>query len=131
MPGHNAALVVLGTFLLWFGWYGFNPGSTLCIHGCEFVAAKTAATTTLAAAAGCIANLAIHKFLSGILSLEEACNGALAGAYRGAACMVGRSGAGCGRTHGRAHVRRVSVGFGPVARARPHPNPRTSPTCTH
>ena len=83
MPGHNAALVVLGTFLLWFGWYGFNPGSTLCIHGCEFVAAKTAATTTLAAAAGCIANLAIHKFLSGILSLEEACNGALAGAWWG------------------------------------------------
>jgi len=83
MPGHNAALVVLGTFLLWFGWYGFNPGSTLMIHGAEFVAAKCAATTTLAAAAGCIANLAIHKWLSGILSLEEACNGALAGAWWG------------------------------------------------
>jgi Amt family ammonium transporter len=79
MPGHNAALVVLGTFMLWFGWYGFNPGSTLCINGCEGVAAKTAVTTTLAAAAGCIFNLGIHKFLSGILSLEEACNGALAG----------------------------------------------------
>ena len=79
MPGHNAALVVLGTFLLWFGWYGFNPGSTLCIHECEAVASKTAVTTTLAAAAGTITNLMLHKWLSGILSLEEACNGALAG----------------------------------------------------
>jgi len=79
MPGHNAALDEFGTFLLWFGWYGFNPGSTLCIYECEGVAAKTAVTTTLAAAAGCIANLGIHKGISGILSLEEACNGALAG----------------------------------------------------
>merc|ERR1719454_281742 len=79
MPGHNAALVVLGTFLLWFGWYGFNPGSTLCIYECEGVAAKTAVTTTLAAASGAVANLALHKVISKILSLEEACNGALAG----------------------------------------------------
>ena len=79
MPGHNAALVVLGTFLLWFGWYGFNPGSTLVIHTYEFVAAKTATTTTLAAAAGAITNLAIHKHITGVLNLEETCNGALAG----------------------------------------------------
>merc|ERR1711871_673847 len=79
MPGHNAALVVLGTFLLWFGWYGFNPGSTLAIYTYEGVAAKSAVTTTLAAAAGCIFNLGLHKVISGILSLEEACNGALAG----------------------------------------------------
>jgi len=79
MPGHNAALVVLGTFMLWFGWYGFNPGSTLMIAGADAVAAKSAVTTTLAAAAGAILNLIIHKILSGIISVEETCNGALAG----------------------------------------------------
>merc|ERR1719181_1762071 len=67
MPGHNAALVVLGTFILWFGWYGFNPGSTLCLNGCEFVMAKTAVTTTLAAASGCISNLLLHYAMSGVL----------------------------------------------------------------
>ena len=31
--GHSATLVVMGTFFLWFGWYGFNPGSMLAIVG--------------------------------------------------------------------------------------------------
>jgi Amt family ammonium transporter len=83
MPGHNTALVVLGTFILWFGWYGFNPGSTLAIApaGYPGVAAKTAVTTTLSAAGGCITNLFIHYALSGftVLDVGEACNGVLAG----------------------------------------------------
>ena len=109
MPAHNTALVVLGTFILWFGWYGFNPGSTLMIVGVDSVAAKCAVTTTLAGAAGkeprsscvccvcvcafnsgshatshrsfagALTNCIIHKFLSGILSLEQTCGGVLAG----------------------------------------------------
>jgi len=85
MPGHNSALVVLGTFLLWFGWYGFNPGSTLGISadGYSHVAAKTAVTTTLSAASGAVANLFFQYHLPGsgrhIYDLEATCNGALAG----------------------------------------------------
>ena len=62
MPGHNAALQVLGTFFLWIGWYGFNPGSTLRISTPHMsrVAARTVLTTTLSAVAGgltsCIGN---------------------------------------------------------------------------
>ncbi|KAH8045629.1 ammonium transmembrane transporter [Aureococcus anophagefferens] len=67
--GHSMPLVVLGTFLLWVGWYGFNPGSTLCIVGCDAVAAKVAVTTTLAAAAGGLTNLFLHYALSHVVAL--------------------------------------------------------------
>ena len=51
---HNLPLVVLGTFALWFGWYGFNPGSTLKMHdgATGALAAQVAMNTTLAAATG-------------------------------------------------------------------------------
>ena len=51
---HNLPLVVLGTFALWFGWYGFNPGSTLTMKsGADgALAAQVAMNTTLAAATG-------------------------------------------------------------------------------
>lgn len=54
MPGHSATLVVLGTVLLWFGWYGFNPGSTGIIDNAVSgeVAARAAVCTTLAGCAG-------------------------------------------------------------------------------
>ena len=57
----NSTLVVLGTCLLWFGWYGFNPGSLLSINGyiAAGTVARTAVTTTLAAGAGGLATLVL------------------------------------------------------------------------
>ena len=79
MPGHSAPLVVLGTFILWFGWYGFNPGSMLLIAGAENAVARTAVTTTLAAAAGGVTTLGIKYYTDGIWDLISVCNGLLAG----------------------------------------------------
>jgi len=72
-PPHSVALQVLGTFLLWFGWYGFNPGSTLKISpsGMGDVAGLCAVTTTLSAAAGCVSALFTDTIL-GICSEGEA-----------------------------------------------------------
>lgn len=58
-PAHSVALQVLGTFILWFGWYGFNPGSTLSISpdGYGDIAGLCAVTTTLSAAAGAVSSM--------------------------------------------------------------------------
>ena len=80
MPGHNAALVVLGTFILWVGWYGFNPGSVLAITGTAAVdVARCAVTTTLAAASGGIGSMILNYSLYKVWDLVAVCNGCLAG----------------------------------------------------
>lgn len=58
----NGNLVVLGTFLLWFGWYGFNPGSAVSIAGYTSAAivSRTAVATTLAAGMGGVAAMVLH-----------------------------------------------------------------------
>jgi Amt family ammonium transporter len=86
IPGHNVALAILGTFILWFGWYGFNPGSALLIlGGASSIVARVCVTTTLSAAAGGLMTLftsvAIEYKKSGnmVWDVMMAANGALAG----------------------------------------------------
>lgn len=57
VPAHNITLGALGTFILWFGWFGFNPGSTL--SGTNPAIAHIATTTNLAAAAGAVASMSV------------------------------------------------------------------------
>lgn len=61
---HSVALQFLGTFCLWFGWYGFNPGSTLMISSAEVgdVAALVAVNTTLSACAGAVSAMFTSTF---------------------------------------------------------------------
>mmetsp|Transcript_16517 Transcript_16517/g.42135 ORF Transcript_16517/g.42135 Transcript_16517/m.42135 type:complete len:472 (-) Transcript_16517:82-1497(-) len=80
IPGHSSTLQALGTFILWVGWYGFNPGSTLAVTGgLGAVAGKCAVTTTLSAAAGAVGCLIIYKATSHAFDLGQTLNGVLAG----------------------------------------------------
>ena len=73
---HNMPLAALGVFILWFGWYGFNPGSTLlAIGGVSHVAV----TTTLAASTGAIGAMVLSWILFKKPDLSMSLNGALAG----------------------------------------------------
>jgi len=85
--GHSTPLQVVGTFLLWFGWYGFNCGSTLALtpSGYSLLMARVAVTTTMSAAAGGIGAMLIKKFFppvlggSGAFEVSFTCNGILGG----------------------------------------------------
>ncbi|WP_342609809.1 ammonium transporter [Vibrio tritonius] len=76
LPGHNIPLAALGVFLLWFGWYGFNPGSTTTG---DTSIASIAVTTTLAAAAGSVAAMLFTLMKYGKSDVGMTLNGALAG----------------------------------------------------
>ena len=78
---HNLPLVVLGTFALWFGWYGFNPGSTLTMKSGSdgALAAQVAMNTTLAAATGGITVFMLRYFIMKKYDVGALCNGILAG----------------------------------------------------
>jgi Amt family ammonium transporter len=74
---HNVTIQVLGVIILWFGWYGFNCGSTLAANG--ILASKVAVTTTLSASAALCTAVAISPFLKGHYDISLAMNAALAG----------------------------------------------------
>jgi ammonium transporter, Amt family len=81
IPGHSAALAGLGVFILWLGWYGFNPGSQLVFktQADADAIALVAVTTTLAAAAGGISGMLVSWFKTGKPELGVTLNGVLAG----------------------------------------------------
>ncbi|HEY4668871.1 MAG TPA: ammonium transporter [Tepidiformaceae bacterium] len=80
IPGHNISLAVLGMFILWFGWYGFNPGSTLGLSGgLADLAALVAVNTTLAAGAGAFVAVVASKLLTSRYDAGLTINGVLGG----------------------------------------------------
>lgn len=78
---HNYILATLGVFILWIGWYGFNPGSQLAFAGSANTDAVMliAVNTTLAAGAGAVAAMVIAWSMSGKPDLGYTLNGALGG----------------------------------------------------
>mmetsp|Transcript_2032 Transcript_2032/g.4117 ORF Transcript_2032/g.4117 Transcript_2032/m.4117 type:complete len:536 (+) Transcript_2032:78-1685(+) len=83
--GHSMALQLMGTMVLWFGWYGFNCGSALLLGADDSgkVGALAAVNTSLAAAAGCVSSLFLELYLHErrtgeyTFDLSKAMNGAL------------------------------------------------------
>jgi Amt family ammonium transporter len=76
IPGHNIVIGALGVFILWFGWFGFNPGSTLALD--ESIG-HIAMTTNLAAAAGALTVMIITWMKYGKPDVSMTLNGALGG----------------------------------------------------
>ncbi len=77
IPGHNIPMAAIGVFILWFGWFGFNPGSTL--NGEDLRIAVIAVNTNMAAAAGAAAALLFIYAKTKVWDIGMALNGALAG----------------------------------------------------
>ncbi len=84
IPGHSMPIVGLGILILWLGWFGFNPGSTLGVFGAAADGignrfAEVALVTNLAAAAGVIAAVIVMYSLRKTVDIGMAGNGAIAG----------------------------------------------------
>jgi Amt family ammonium transporter len=79
IPGHNMAYVTLGVIILWFGWFGFNPGSTLSVRfgGVGFFA-YVAMNTNIAAAAGALGAVVTSWLVIKKPDLSMMLNGAIA-----------------------------------------------------
>ena len=79
IPGHNMAFTTLGVIILWFGWFGFNPGSTLSVDfgGVGFFA-YVALNTNLAAAAGVLGAVVTSWLVVKKPDLSMMLNGAIA-----------------------------------------------------
>jgi len=76
IPGHNIAFTVVGVFILWFGWFGFNAGSELAA---DSVVMRAGVTTMMAAAAGGITAGLVMWMKVGFLDVAMTANGILAG----------------------------------------------------
>ncbi len=77
IPGHSITLAALGTFILWFGWFGFNPGSTFSAH--QLRIAVIAVNTNLAAAAGAAVAILLVFMKTKKWDVGMMLNGCLAG----------------------------------------------------
>jgi len=77
IPGHNLSMATLGTFVLWFGWFGFNPGSTMSAD--PVAISHVAITTNMAAAMAIISATLLSWGLLGKPDLGMTLNGCLAG----------------------------------------------------
>ncbi len=77
VPGHSMHMATLGTLILWLGWYGFNPGSTMAADPNGI--AHIAMTTTIGAAVGAIASTFTSWLVAGKPDITMTLNGCLAG----------------------------------------------------
>ena len=79
IPGHNLPLASIGVFILWFGWFGFNPGSTLGAVGNWELIGSVVVNTFLASASGGIATMFYTYYSYGKIDITMVINGVLAG----------------------------------------------------
>ena len=78
-PGHSLPLAAVGAFILWFGWFGFNPGSTLGALGNWELIGKVIMNTFLASAAGAVGTIFYTQWRYKTIDPSMVINGVLAG----------------------------------------------------